>query len=98
MLAQAMTSMQGDPLVAVVREVLMNPITIPQSPAYLALRREIEAIEEARGVDRSAAARVDAGLATGDGALVRVTVNALAGLAAPSLVAGRDASDGLTGR
>ena len=27
----------------------MNPIVIPPSPAYLALRREIEAIGEARG-------------------------------------------------
>lgn len=55
MLAQAMISMLGDPLVAVVREVLMNPISIPQSPAYLALRREIEAIGEARGKARGEA-------------------------------------------
>jgi len=48
-LVQAMISMLGDPLVAVVREMLMNPIVIPPSPAYLALRREIEAIGEARG-------------------------------------------------
>ena len=41
--------MLGDPLVAIVRETLMNPIVTPPSPAYLALRREIEAIGEVRG-------------------------------------------------
>lgn len=48
-LVQAMISMLGDPLVAVVREMLMNPIVTPPSPAYLALRRDIEAIGEVRG-------------------------------------------------
>lgn len=48
-LVQAMISMLGDPLVAIVREMLMNPIVTAPSPAYLALRREIEAIGEARG-------------------------------------------------
>ncbi|MFO0651765.1 MAG: hypothetical protein U0326_36425 [Polyangiales bacterium] len=51
-LVQAMISMLGDPLVAVVREMLMNPIVTPPSPAYLALRREIEAVGEARGEAR----------------------------------------------
>ncbi len=54
-LVQAMISMLGDPLVAVVREMLMNPIVTPPSPAYLALRREIEAVGEARGVARGEA-------------------------------------------
>lgn len=40
--------MLGDPLVAVVREMLLNSIVTPPSPAYLALRRDIEAIAEAR--------------------------------------------------
>jgi hypothetical protein len=54
-LVQAMISMLGDPGVAVVREMLMNPIVIPPSPAYLALRREIESIGEARGEVRGEA-------------------------------------------
>ena len=49
-LVQVMISMLGGPLVAVVREMLMNPIVIPPSPAYLALRREIEAVGEARAL------------------------------------------------
>ncbi len=44
-----MLSMLGDALVAVLREMLMNPLTIPESPGYKALRRGIEAIGEARG-------------------------------------------------
>lgn len=47
--------MLGDALVAVVREMLMNPIVTPPSPAYLALRREIEAIGEARDEARGKA-------------------------------------------
>ena len=47
--------MLGDPLVAIVRETLMNPIVTPPSPAYLALRREIEAIGEVRGEVRGEA-------------------------------------------
>ncbi len=54
-LLRAMISMLGDALLAVVREMLMNPIVIPPSPAYLALRREIEAIGEARGEARGKA-------------------------------------------
>ena len=44
--------MRSDPLVAVGREMRMNPIVIPPTPAYLALRRDIEAIGEARGETR----------------------------------------------
>ncbi len=54
-LVQVMISMLGDPLVAIVREMLMNPIVIPPSPAYLALRRDIEAIGEVRGEVRGKA-------------------------------------------
>lgn len=47
-LVQAMISMLGDPLAAVVREMLMNPIVTRPSPAYLAIRRDIEATTEVR--------------------------------------------------
>lgn len=48
-LSRAMISMLGEPLLAALREMLMNPQTIPESPGYRALRQEIEAIGEARG-------------------------------------------------
>ncbi len=48
-LSRAMLSMLGEPLLAVIREMLMNPLTIPESPGYKALRRDIEAIGEVRG-------------------------------------------------
>lgn len=54
---RAMMSMLSDPLVAVIRETMMNPNAIPASSAYLALRRDIEAIAEARALLAVLAAR-----------------------------------------
>ncbi len=48
-LARAMISMLGEPLLAVIREMMMNPLVIPESAGFKALKREIEAIGEARG-------------------------------------------------
>ncbi len=47
-LARATISMLGEPLLAVIRE-MMNPLVIPESAGFKALKREIEAIGEARG-------------------------------------------------
>ena len=47
--------MLGEPLLAALREMLMNPLTIPESPGYKALRREIVAIGEERGEARALA-------------------------------------------
>lgn len=52
-LARAMISMLGEPLLAMIREMLMQPLTIPESPGFKALREEIEAIGEARGEARA---------------------------------------------
>lgn len=51
-LVRAMLSMLGDPLLTVVREMMMRPMEIPESEGFKALRREIEAIGEARGEAR----------------------------------------------
>ena len=41
--------MLGDPLLAVLQEMWMNPIVFPESPALKALREMLEARAEARG-------------------------------------------------
>ena len=48
-LVRAMISMLGEPLLAVIREMMMDRRVIPESPGFKALKREIEAIGEARG-------------------------------------------------
>ncbi len=50
---RAMISMLGEPLLAALREMPINPLTIPESPGYKAPRREIKAIGEARALARA---------------------------------------------
>jgi hypothetical protein len=52
-LAEAMISMLGEPLLVVIREMLMDPVMIPESPGFKAIREEIEARGEARGEARA---------------------------------------------
>ncbi len=56
-LSRAMISMLGDALLAVIEEMMMDRLEIPESPGFKALRREIEAIGEARGEARARGAR-----------------------------------------
>ena len=51
-LARAMISMLGDPLVAVLKEMWMKPLTFPESPALKELREMLEARGELRGEAR----------------------------------------------
>lgn len=49
-LSRAMISMLGEPLLAVIREMMMERLVIPESPGFKALRREIEALGETRAL------------------------------------------------
>jgi hypothetical protein len=51
-LTRAMISMLGDPLVAVLKEMWMKPLTFPESPALKELREMLEARGELRGEAR----------------------------------------------
>ncbi|MFO0626448.1 MAG: hypothetical protein U0325_12615 [Polyangiales bacterium] len=52
-LSRAIISMLGDDLLAVIEEMMMERLEIPESPGFKALRRKIEAIGEARGEARA---------------------------------------------
>lgn len=56
-LARAMISMLVEPLLAVIREMLMNTVVIPESPGFKAIREELKA----RGlpVDATTRERID---------------------------------------
>jgi hypothetical protein len=49
-LSRAIISMLGDDLLAVIEEMMMERLEIPESPGFKALRRKIEAIGEARAL------------------------------------------------
>ncbi len=68
-MVRAMVSSLGEPLVEVIRETLMNPSLFPESPAYTALRRDLEA----RGMGGALLAVLAArGIAVDDGARARI--------------------------
>ena len=52
-LSRAVLSMLGDDLLAVIEEMMMERLEIPESPGFKTLRRKIEAIGEARGEARA---------------------------------------------
>ncbi len=83
-----MISMLGEPLLAVIREMMMNPLVIPESAGFKALKREIEAIGEARGKASGEALGEARGVALGE-ARALLTVLQARGLAVDAATSDR---------